>query len=695
MSSERKDVYMASIEEKVEEQYKRTLKDLKVRYYGKTEGINPNITNALKNADSKSGGSGNNYPDIKLLLNNSTGRYIPVMIEAKGSKNKLEKLAKDGSIVGVTYYESDGKPNKDDIPTHRKGDCNYNAVRNFAVNGAVHYGEAILNEGTYNEVIVIGINGTTLDANGTVLDAECKAYYISEKNSRVPKLIDKITATDWSLFKSENINILFDMLDELNLTNAEIEALTRKTEATLEEKIKAMHQSLYDDTQLKTALSTNEKLYLFCGLIMAGLKTNGVRPLEAADLRGDVDKYSNDGTVILQHIKSFLHAKHCSSEKVDMIEGLLESVFKKSVLWKPKNGISLLHTLFEQVKKDIIPCLESNLHLDFTGKILNSLNDWVSIENDAANDVVLTPRYVTQLMAKMARTNKDSFVWDKAMGSAGFLVSAMDIMIKDAKEKIADKSALEAKIKNIKEKQLLGIEILGNIYILAVLNMILMGDGSSNILNGDSHNYFLDDKFLANVFLLNPPYSAPGKGFNFVEEALRQMTTGYACILIQDSAGNGQGLPYTKRILEHNTLEASIKMPNIFNGKASVATYIFVFKVAQPHNEKNVVKFIDFTNDGYTRQNRKKSTQDINLRNTDHAEERYEEVLNLVLYGRHYLHYYKEGETYIEDTITLNGDDWTMQSHVKVDTTPTEEDFKKTVSAYLSFKVSQLMKGAV
>ena len=101
----------------------------------------------------------------------------------------------------------------------------------------------------------------------------------------------------------------------------------------------------------------------------------------------------------------------------------------------------------------------------------------------------------------------NSFVWDKAMGSAGFLVSALDIMIKDANEKITDKEELEKKIKNIKENQLLGIEILGNIFILAVLNMILMGDGSSNVLNGDSHTYVLDKDFPANVFLLNPPYS--------------------------------------------------------------------------------------------------------------------------------------------------------------------------------------------
>lgn len=688
---------MASIEEKVEEQYKRLLDSLGIRHYGKTEKINPNITNALRNADSKSGGSGNNYPDIQLIVNNAIGRYVPVMIEAKGSKGKLEKLAKDDSIVGITYYESDGKPNKDGVPTHLKGEPNYSAIKNYAVNGAVHYGNAILDEGTYSEVIVIGINGTTLNADGSVTDAECKAYYLSTKNSRIPKVIDKITATDWSLLKAENIDKLFDMLDKLNLTDKELEALTRKTEETLEEKIKAIHQSLYDAVQLKTALSTNEKLYLFCGLIMAGLTTNGVRPLEPSDLRGNDNDRNNDGTTLLQHIESFLYAKNCSNEKVEMIKGLLEGVFRKTVLWKPKNGISLLHTLFEQVKKDIIPCLESNLHLDFTGKILNSLNDWVSIENDSANDVVLTPRYVTTLMAKMARTNKDSFVWDKAMGSAGFLVSAMDIMVKDATDKITDKQELADKIKHIKEQQLLGLEILGNIYILAVLNMILMGDGSSNVLNGDSHDFTLPNTFPANVFLLNPPYSSAGKGFNFVEEALSQMTDGYACILIQDSAGNGQGLPYTKCILQNNTLEASIKMPaGLFGSKASVSVYIFVFKVNRPHEDDDEVLFIDFSEDGYSRQNRKKSTQEVNLRDTDNAVARYDEVLALVLGKKPKTSYCTEANgKVIKDTITLNGDDWLFTQHQKIDTTPTEEDFKRTIANYLSWKVSNLMKGTV
>lgn len=38
--------------------------------------------------------------------------------------------------------------------------------------------------------------------------------------------------------------------------------------------------------------------------------------------------------------------------------------------------------------------------------------------------------------------------------------------------------------------QLLGIEKLADIYMLAVLNMILMKDGSSNIIHGDSLTEF-------------------------------------------------------------------------------------------------------------------------------------------------------------------------------------------------------------
>lgn len=683
-----------SIEEKVEEYYKTKFDEYGIRHFGKTESINSDISNALSKAKSKSGGKGNNYPDIQLLLQDNHSRRIPVMIEAKGEKNKLEKLDKNGHIIQETIWASDSKPNAKNH--HKKGDKNYSAITKYATNGALHYGKAILQYSNYDEVLIIGVNGTTLNNNGEVTDPECKAYYVSKKNNFIPKHVEELD-TSLVLLKQDNISRLYQILDNLNLTEEEIEAIKANTENELEAKIKAIHQRLYDDKSLKTTLNTNDKLYVFTGLIMAGLATNGVKRLEVSDLSSNNSETLNDGAIVLDHIKVFLTARHATTDKIYLITSLLGNVFKNKTMWQPLNGESLIKRLFAQISQDIIPLLESNLHLDFTGKILNSLSDWVSINNDKANDVVLTPSYVTHFMARLARTNKDSFVWDLAMGSGGFLVSAMDIMIKDAENKIQDKDELEAKIINIKENQLLGVEILGNIYILAVLNMILMGDGSTHMYRDDSHNLYtqLGKKFPATVFLLNPPYSAEGKGFIFVQEALSQMTEGYAAILIQENAGSGNGLPYTKNILKDNTLVASIRMPNdLFSGKASVQTAIYVFKVAEPHDKDNLVTFIDMSEDGYTRQNRKKSSQEVNLRNTDHAKERYAEVEAILLGKKPQTDYYteKNGKV-IKDSISLEGNDWTFGQHQVIDTTPTEDDFKKVVAEYLGWKVEQLLKG--
>ena len=82
---------MASIEEQIEDIAKKQLDKIKVKYFTKTESINSEIDDALKKAPSKNGGDGNNYPDIKLFLQTSKGRKIPVMIEVKGTKDCLIK----------------------------------------------------------------------------------------------------------------------------------------------------------------------------------------------------------------------------------------------------------------------------------------------------------------------------------------------------------------------------------------------------------------------------------------------------------------------------------------------------------------------------------------------------------------------------------------------------------------------------
>lgn len=467
-------------------------------------------------------------------------------------------------------------------------------------------------------------------------------------------------------------------------------------ENKIELELKSLNQMLHDEQNIVVS----NRVQLVAGMIMAGLGTSSVPPLRVEELGGSIELDENDGQIIMRKIKMFLADKHLPAEKIDMIRSVLEVPFLQSNLQVPIDGESKLHIIYQKVKANIIPYLTGELHnLDFTGRLFNVMNEWVDVPDGAENDVVLTPRYVTELMTKLCRTNMDSYVWDFATGSAGFLISAMNAMIADAKEKISSKSRFEEKVQHIKMEQLLGIEKLPDVYMLAVLNMILMKDGSANIIQSDSLQYDGNYKqgsmngkpFPATVFLLNPPYSASGKGFIFVEKALSMMNHGgYASVLIQENAGSGNGMPYTENILKKNTLLASIKMGDIFCGKASVQTAIYVFKIGEPHNILNKVQFIDFSEDGYTRMNRKKSGQDVNLRDTDHAKERYEEIAKVVCYGKDYLQYYKD--CYVEDTISLKGNDWTYSQHKKIDTVPTADDFAKVVKDYLAWRVSEIIK---
>jgi hypothetical protein len=176
---------------------------------------------------------------------------------------------------------------------------------------------------------------------------------------------------------------------------------------------------------------------------------------------------------------------------------------------------------------------------------------------------------------------------------------------------------------------------------------------------------------------------------NFVEKALGMMNKGYAAIIIQNSAGSGKAKEYNKKILEKHTLLASIKMPiDLFIGKSSVQTNIYVFKVNEKHQKDEMVKFIDFSNDGYTRTNRKKASN--NLKDTNQAKERYEELVKLVRFGKSKRKIFAENE-YFEGTIDpKNGADWNQTA--SIDTKPTLQDFKKTISDYLAWEISTILK---
>ena len=664
-----------SIEPNIADLVNGWLKSYKVDYKLEQEPLNTEIDQALNDYFSKNGGKGGNRPDTKLLLQADDGKYYPVLIEYKGYKDKLVKLDAEGNVA-----------NK-----NAKNQPDFAAINSYAVNGAVHYANAILHYTSYTDVIAIGVTGYK-ETSGK-LKCLIGVYYVSKNNFGVGQKVDEYT--DLSFLKKEHFSAFIEKIKQLSLPQDEIEKLKERREQEITASLVKLNNDIFKSEK---GLSENDRVYLVVASIMATLGDveNNVYPLTKADLKSSNERNNTDGDIMIRKIESFLDAKKLPKDKKDLIVRTLQNTLTTDNINRAEDGESQLKRVFIKIVDDLGVYYKIGLNTDFTGKLFNEMYSWLGFTQDQLNDVVLTPPYVATFLCRLARVNKDSFVWDFATGSAGLLVAAMNEMLADAKKKIKSPEELARKSAKIKANQLLGLEILSNVYMLAVLNMIMMGDGSSNILNKDSlkfdgHYGFgkTDEKFPADAFILNPPYSAEGNGMIFVEKALSMMEKGYAAIIIQNSAGSGKAAEYNKRILERSTLLASIKMPiDLFIGKSSVLTNIYVFRVGEAHQKDDVVKFIDFSNDGYTRSDRKKASK--NLFDTDRAKERYQEVVDLVRFGKTKLSILTEKEYYEGHIDPDNGSDWNQAA--PIDTKPTLDDFKKTVSDYLAWEVSTLLK---
>ena len=670
-----------SVEPNVADLANGWMRSYKLDYKLEQESLNTEIDRALDEYFSKNGGVGGNRPDAKLLLRDKNMVNYPVLIEYKGYKDKLVALDSEGKVANKTA----------------KNQPDFKHINSYAVNGAVHYANALLHYTSYTDIIAIGMTGYKTEAGK--LEHEIGVYYVSKSNFGIGQKIDNYT--DFSFLKKSNFDKFIEKVKRLKLTPNEIEKLKEQREREINASLVKLNNDIY---QNEKGLSERDRVYLVAASIIATLGVPG--RVAALELKSSTETGNRDGDIILRKIKAFLDEKNLPQEKRDMIVRTLQNTLTTDNINKVETGESQLKRVFTKIVDDLGIYYKIGLTTDFTGKLFNEMYSWLGFSQDKLNDVVLTPAYVATLLARLARVNMDSYVWDFATGSAGLLVAAMNEMLNDAKNKIKSPDEFARKSAAIKANQLLGLEILSEVYMLAILNMILMGDGSSHILNKDSlkeydgtykikgvdaegHEVEKTIGFPADAFILNPPYSAPGNGMVFVEKALSMMRRGYAAIIIQNSAGSGKATEYNKRILKHSTLLASIKMPiDLFIGKSSVQTNIYVFRVGEAHQKDDTVKFIDFSVDGYTRTNRKKAS--CNLRDTDHARERYQELVDLVRFGKAKLNILTEKE-YYEGTIDPeNGADWNQTA--PIDTKPTLEDFKRTVSDYLAWEVSNLLK---
>ena len=354
----------------------------------------------------KNGGAGANRPDAKLLLKDKNLDFYPILIEYKGYKDKLVKLDSNGQVENRTT----------------KNEPNFKNINSFAVNGAVHYANALLHHTSYTNIIAIGMTGYKDEAGE--IQYESGVYYVSKNNFGVGQKVGEFS--DFSFLKKGNFDAFIEQVKILSLTQEELDKVKEQREKEINASLVKLNNDIY---QNEKGLSESDRVYLVAASIIATIGVPGkVSPLEKSDLKSSTEKGNTDGEIIERKIKAFLGEKELPEEKKELIVRTLQNTLLTNNINKVENGESQLKRVFTKIVDGLGIYYKIGLTTDFTGKLFNEMYGWLGFSQDNLNDVVLTPSYIATLLVKLARVNKDSYVWDFATGSAGLLVAAMNEM---------------------------------------------------------------------------------------------------------------------------------------------------------------------------------------------------------------------------------------------------------------------------
>ncbi|MCL1881441.1 MAG: SAM-dependent methyltransferase [Oscillospiraceae bacterium] len=599
----------------------------------------------------------------------------PIIIENKVGLKKLLKSTKDG----ISRNDRD--------------------VQNFAVNGAVSYARHMIHSGKYDSVIAIGIAGDTDK------DLSIVVYYVFGFEGE-PKLMSKYTTLDFL----ENKSTFKTFITDATLTEEEKHSILIKSQKELH-----IHANNLNKLMNDHSIGVAERVIYVSGMLLSMqdiINTDGEIILEGLSpqkLKGIQTENNRDGVKVLTQIDEYLTNKAVPDNKKRLMLSSFDKISIDVDRDKPtelsplvskeiKGNASITRQMFQYVYDNVFTKITGTAgHLDIIGEMYSIFLKY-ALGDGKEIGIVLTPPYVTKLMAQILGINKDSRVLDVATGSAGFLISCMEIMIEQTNEEYGKGTTrANEKIEKIKNAQLMGIERDSQMYTLAATNMIMRGDGSAKIEKGSSFDQpkELYENFNATALLLNPPFSYTENGMPFLVFGLKHMKKGgKAAIIIQDSAGSGVAVKSNQEILRNNRLLASIKMPvDLFVPYAGVQTSIYIIEAGTPHNFKtDIVKFIDFRQDGYKRAKR-------GINELDSPIERYSDIPIIFSMGFNasknpdfHTDLWDLSKIYVESLITGKGDDWNFEKHQEIDTQPTESDFKKVVSDYLAWEVTQLIK---
>ena len=538
------------------------------------------------------------------------------------------------------------------------------AVKDYAVNGALFYGLHLAQHTTYHKVLAFGVSGDSKRHRITPV-------FINERG-------DYQQLDDVDTFISFNENNIDEFYTRAILKE---ETDVEKTTAEILKDASTLHEYLRSYGQL----TTEQKPLIVSGILLA-LREIEHQTFSIESLNGDTVK--TDGQKICEAIKTNLQRANVTPEtKKDKLLSQF-SVIKDNTKINEKDdalGKTPLRYYTDFLYKTIFKNIKySNSAEDYLGRFYGEFMSYSGGDGQSLG-IVLTPKHITELFCDLAQLKPTDKVLDPCCGTGGFLIAAMHNMVKQTND--------ETQRRQIKRDQLFGIELQSYMFTIATTNMILRGDGKSNLQNLDflKQNPSQLQLKQCTVGMMNPPYSQGSKQdpslyeINFTEHLLNSLAEGArAIVIIPQSAVTGKTKEeqnIKNNILKHHTLEGVITLnKNTFYG-VGTNPCIAVFTAGIPHDPNHICRFINFEDDGYV------VAKHIGLEETTTAKDKRQHLLD-VWFGR------VESETKFCVETTIEADDeWLHAFYYFNDEIPSEKDFENTMADYLTFEFNMLTHG--
>lgn len=581
-----------------------------------------------------------------------------VIIEEQSSLNpKINKLLKNASKSGngCGYPEFiisfKNKP-EDLIVIECKKDTHYHeskdrkSYKNYAVDGVLLYASYLQKE--YN-TIAIAISGT---------------------NDKDKKISTFLWLKGHYVYK--------DIQDKIFLKAIEIESIIKEQSKPFAEEDLTSKAIEYNSLLNDYAIPEVERCTLISAILIG---------LQHEPFLQSYKLYTSNKELIealLFACESVLKKNNLDEQKIEIIISEYSKFkttndFNSDKIYNKKTKKDEINTVLRDfiisINQNILPHITES-EFDVLGKFYTQFIRYAG--GDKKTGLVLTPSHITDLFSDIAELSTNDIVFDPCCGTAGFLVSAMNNMLKKAGNDIE-------KLKQIKTKQLIGIEKRSDMFSHACSNMMMRGDGKSHILYGncfDKKNKEIIKLQKPTKGFLNPPYQDGNiaEQLEFIENTLDCLVKDGLCIAICQMSTvvseDKEVLEIKKRLLEKHTLEAVLSMPHDLFHPVAVNTCIIVIKSHNPHQENRKTFFGYFKEDGFIKQKNKG---------------RVDKELRWDTIKKRWLESYKNREIIknlsLMQSVTAE-DEWCAEAYMETDySNLTENDFEKTIKDYIAFKV--------